>query len=456
MSTATKQVGSGIGGWVGHMVDAAAAIPGNYGALIAKRRGRTIVLTVLGILALTYPIIYNQFLASFSRNYFPLPFPDETTVTFMLIFGIMAIGLNIVVGFAGLLDLGYVAFYALGAYTSAFFASPHFGSVSIVLFSNVASGFPGIHLPFWLILPLAVIVAATFGALLGAPTLRLRGDYLAIVTLGFGEIVPVFFKNLAAITFSFEIAGVTLISLQNVNLTGGPLGINPIDPFVILGVGFGATSGVAAVYFAMALTIIGIIVARNLERSRMGRAWGAIREDETAAEMMGVNTVRTKLLAFALGASFAGVAGAFEASYLGATTSDFFQFSTSILVLIMVILGGIGNIWGVLAGAIVLVYIDKTFLIWLGQRIGSVAPEFPNPSQFNFLIFGILLVVMMRFRPEGFIPSRQRAAELSVHGLQEAEAEMGVDVETDNVDIAPPGQAELDRQAELPSDLEDE
>jgi branched-chain amino acid transport system permease protein len=205
----------------------------------------------------------------------------------------------------------------------------------------------------------------------------------------------------------------------------------------------------------MALTIIGIIVARNLERSRMGRAWGAIREDETAAEMMGVNTVRTKLLAFALGASFAGVAGAFQASYLGATTSDFFQFSTSILVLIMVILGGIGNIWGVLAGAIVLVYIDKTLLIWLGQRIGSVAPDFPNPSQFNFLIFGILLVVMMRFRPEGFIPSRQRAAELSLHGLEGADVAMGVDVETDNVSVAPPGQAELDREAELPSDLDD-
>ena len=458
MSTTTKQVGSGIGGWVGHMVDAATDIPGHYSNLLAKRRGRTILLTILGILALTYPIIYNQFLAGLSRNVFPLPLPDETTMTFMLIFGIMAIGLNIVVGFAGLLDLGYVAFYALGAYTSAFFASPHFGSVSIVLFSNVVSGFPGIHLPFWMILPMAVLVAATFGALLGAPTLRLRGDYLAIVTLGFGEIVPVFFKNLAAITFTFTIGGVTLISLQNVNLTGGPLGINPIDPFVILGVGFGATSGVAAVYFAMALTIIGIIVARNLERSRMGRAWGAIREDETAAEMMGVNTVRTKLLAFALGASFAGVAGAFQASYLGATTSDFFQFSTSILVLIMVILGGIGNIWGVLAGAIVLVYIDKTLLIWLGQRIGSVAPDFPNPSQFNFLIFGILLVVMMRFRPEGFIPSRQRAAELSVHGLQEAEAVMGVDVGTDNVDIAPPGQSELGpdaREAELPSDSED-
>jgi branched-chain amino acid transport system permease protein len=456
MSAPTKEIGTGFGGWVGHLADSAAAIPGHYRRLLAANRGRTILMTVLGLTAIFYPIVYNQFLAGFSRNVFSLPFPDETTVTFMMIFGIMAIGLNIVAGFAGLLDLGYVAFYALGAYTAAFFASPHFGSVSIVLFANVAQGFPGIHLPIWIIIPLAAIIAATFGALLGAPTLRLRGDYLAIVTLGFGEIVPVFFKNLAAITFTFAIGGVTIVSVQNVNLTGGPLGINPIDAFTILGIGFGATSGVAAVYLGMVLIIAAIVVARNLERSRMGRAWGAIREDEIAAEMMGVNTVRTKLLAFALGASFAGVAGAFQASYLGATTSDFFQFSTSIIVLIMVILGGIGNIWGVLAGALALTYIDKSFLPWLGTRVQAVAPDFPNPTQFNFLIFGILLVVMMRFRPEGFLPSRQRAAELSVHGLQEAELEMGVEVETDNVSVGPHGQSELTRDAETVREVEDQ
>jgi branched-chain amino acid transport system permease protein len=453
--SAGAQVGTGIGGWVGHIADSVAAGPPHYRRAFESNRRRTILLTILVILAVTYPIIYQQVLAPFSRSVFPLPVPDETVTTFMLIFGIMAIGLNIVAGFAGLLDLGYVAFYALGAYTSAFFASPHFGSVSIVLFSNVANGYPGIHLPFWMILPLAVLVAATFGALLGAPTLRLRGDYLAIVTLGFGEIVPVFFKNLAAITFTFSIGGMTLISLQNVNLTGGPLGINPIDPFFVLGIGFSATSGIAAVYFAMILTVIAIAIARNLERSRMGRAWGAIREDETAAEMMGVNTVRTKLLAFALGASFAGAAGAFQASYLGATTSDFFQFSTSIVVLIMVILGGIGNIWGVLVGALALTYIDKTLLPWLGTRVQAVAPDFPNPTEFNFLIFGILLVVMMRFRPEGFLPSRQRAAELSVHGLQVAETDMGVEVETDNISVAPHGQAETDRDAEVPSEMEE-
>jgi branched-chain amino acid transport system permease protein len=460
MSTTTSRpIGSGLSGWFGHIANTAAAAPGQYARAFSARPRRTLLLTILVVLGILYPLLHTFVLAPFSRNVFSLPLPDDTVVTFMMIFGIMAIGLNIVAGFAGLLDLGYVAFYALGAYTAAFFASPHFGSVSIVLFASVAPGFPGIHLPFWIILPLAVLIAATFGALLGAPTLRLRGDYLAIVTLGFGEIVPIFFKNLAAITFSFTIAGVTLISIQNVNLTGGPLGINPIDPFRIFGISFGATAGVAPAYLGMVLVIIAIVVARNLERSRMGRAWGAIREDETAAEMMGVNTVRTKLLAFALGASFAGAAGALQASYLGASTSDFFTFTTSILVLIMVILGGIGNIWGVLVGAFALTYIDKTLLPWIGTRVQAIAPDFPNPTQFNFLIFGILLVAMMRFRPEGFLPSRQRAAELSVHGLQQAEAEMGLEIETDNLSMAPPGQSETgveSRAAEVPSETRDE
>jgi branched-chain amino acid transport system permease protein len=185
----------------------------------------------------------------------------------------------------------------------------------------------------------------------------------------------------------------------------------------------------------------------------------AIREDELAAEMMGVNTLRTKLLAFALGASFAGVAGSLQSSYLGATTSDFFQFSTSILVLIMVILGGIGNIWGVLLGAIALTYVDKTFLPYLGQQIQAIAPSFPNPAQFNFLFFGLTLVVMMRFRPEGFLPNRQRAAELTVHGLIAAEIARGEEVGVDNLGIAPPGQDEVAadaRDAETVAESEDE
>ncbi len=408
MTADVKPIEPGIGGWIGSLVDGAMSAPGAYRGALRRNRRRTIFLTVLLLFAVVYPILNREFFQPYNRQAdFPLPFPEDAVVTFMMILSIMAIGLNIVAGFAGLLDLGYVAFYAFGAYTAAFLASPHFGSVTIVLFSQAPAGFPGIHLPFWILVPLGFAVAAGFGVLLGAPTLRLRGDYLAIVTLGFGEIVPVVFKNLSAVNLDFG-----PIHLVNANLTGGNLGINPIDPPRFFGISFGSSSGIAAVYLGLILLIGAIVIARNLERSRMGRAWMAIREDEIAAEMMGINLVRTKLLAFGLGASFAGVAGVMQASYQGITTSDFFQFSTSILILIMIILGGIGNIWGVIVGALTIVFLDKTFLPYLGQRLQAINPDLPNPSQFNFLIFGIMLVVMMRFRPEGFLPSRQRAAEL--------------------------------------------
>ena len=467
--------GHGIGGWLSHVGEVVFGIPDTYRRELKLHRRRTISLTVLVVLLVTYPVLNSAFLAAFSRNVFPLPLPDDTVVTFMMIFGIMAIGLNIVAGFAGLLDLGYVAFYALGAYTAAFLASPHFGSVSFVVLANVANGFPGIHLPFWIIVPMAILVAGTFGALLGAPTLRLRGDYLAIVTLGFGEIVPVVFRNLADVTFDFHIGPIT-IAAQHLNLTGGPLGINPIDaPFLpFANLTFNASAGYAPVYLGLFLLLIAILFARNLERSRIGRAWMAIREDELAAEMMGVNTLRTKLLAFALGASFAGVAGSLQASYLGATTSDFFTFSTSILVLIMVILGGIGNIWGVLLGAIALVYVDKTFLPYVGQELQQIAPGLPNPAQFNFLFFGLILVAMMRFRPEGFLPNRQRAAELAgAHTQAEVEAKVDEIVAVDavaEVEAAiaedpsiildnlgpPPGQAEASGDARAPETIDEE
>jgi branched-chain amino acid transport system permease protein len=426
---------SGAAGWFSNAGAAIAGWPGNYRRALKRHPRRVSLLTSLGILGVTYPILNQLVLQPFSRTVFPLPIPDDTVATFMLIFGLMAIGLNVVIGFAGLLDLGYVAFYAIGAYTAAFLMSPHWGSVSIVLGDAVAQGYPGIHVPFWIVFPLAAVVAAFWGALLGAPTLRLRGDYLAIVTLGFGEIVPVVFKNL--VNVSIDIGPIHIV---DANLTGGALGINPIDPPILFGARFGASSGTLAVYLAMAITIIAIVVARNLERSRMGRAWMAIREDETAAEMMGINTVRTKLLAFGLGASFAGVAGAMNATYLGATTSDFFQFSTSIIVVIMIILGGMGNIWGALAGAVVLVYVDKVLLTWIGNRLadlgnatGIAALGSANPSQYNFLIFGVLLVAMMRFRPEGFLPSHQRAAEL--HEAPPGQTEVGPDARTPEVPL---------------------
>jgi branched-chain amino acid transport system permease protein len=408
MTARASTVQPGLRGWIGFLGHTLASIPATYRENLAANRRRTLVLTALGIFGVAYPLLNRFLFQPFNRSSdFPLPFPEDAVMTFMMIFGIMAIGLNIVAGFAGLLDLGYVAFYAFGAYTAAFFASPHFGSLSFVLFSNVPQGFPGIHLPFWILVPLGMLIAAAFGVLLGAPPLRLRGDYLAIVTLGFGEITPVVFKNLAFVTFDFG-----PIHLVNANLTGGNLGINPIDAPLFFGIKFGSSSGIAAVYLGMILLFAAILFARNLERSRMGRAWVAIREDEVAAEMMGINTVRTKLLAFGLGASFAGIGGVLQASYQGVTSSDYFQFSTSILVLIMIIVGGIGNIWGVLVGTLALVFVDKTFLPYLGQRFAAVSPDLPNPSQFNFLIIGVILVIMMRFRPEGFIPNRQRAAEM--------------------------------------------
>jgi branched-chain amino acid transport system permease protein len=438
-----RRIGGTVVGW-----------PAFYRAQFASNPRRVILLTLMVIGIFAYPLIYQAIPSSITRA---LPLPSSTVVVFMLIFGIMAIGLNIVIGFAGLLDLGYVAFYAIGAYTAAFLASPHFGGVSIVLFSDLPAGFPGIHLPFALILVFAAAVAAMFGALLGAPTLRLRGDYLAIVTLGFGEIVPIFFKNLVNVNFSWF-----FIRLENANLTGGPLGINPIDAPSYFGIKFGVISGWAPVYLGLGLVIIAIVIARNLERSRMGRAWMAIREDEIAAEMMGVNTVRTKLLAFALGAAFAGVAGALQASYQGATTSDFFMFSTSILVVIMIILGGIGNIWGVLLGAVIVQYVDKTLLAWVGNRLSDIGGATGleqlgdiNPSQFSFLLLGIALVAMMRFRPEGFLPSRQRAAEMHTAPPGQAIGSIGL-LEEEGVvpelDPTEPGGEEDPELVELPDE----
>jgi ABC-type branched-chain amino acid transport system, permease component len=470
MSTSTEAIGTGPAAWFGHIGDSMLGMERGYRAALRHRRRRTITLSAIILLGLVYPLIHQYFLAEFSRNVFPLPLPDDTVMTFMTIFAIMSVGLNIVVGFAGLLDLGYVAFYAIGAYVAAFLASPHWAALGINLtfLGNVGPASQGVHLPFWIIVPLAIVVVATFGALLGAPTLRLRGDYLAIVTLGFGEIVPLVFRNLSSLTIDFNLGPIN-IALNNVNLTGGVQGINPIDPpfLPFLNILFDSRSGPLAVYLGVFLLALSVLVARNLQYSRIGRAWMAIREDETAAAMMGVNTVRTKLLAFALGASFAGVAGAFQAAYLGATTSDFFNFSISILVVIMIILGGIGNIWGVIAGALTLVYVNATLLPYLGQRVQDSALPLPNPAQYNFLFYGVILLVMMRFRPQGFLPNRQREAELSVVGLEAAETRMvaaatAAESDTDtlpelpaaldlyNVSIAPPGQDETGSDARAP------
>ena len=247
---------------------------------------------------------------------------------FAVLFVLLSLGLNIVVGYAGLLDLGYVAFYAVGAYVYALLASPHFG----------------LHLPFWVILPIGAAVACVAGVILGAPTLRLRGDYLAIVTLGFGEIVRIFMNNLSA----------------PVNLTNGPKGINRIDSFQIGPVNFSSTDTLAGLafsgpikyyYFLLLVLLAVIVINRRLQDSRIGRAWVAIREDEVAAKASGINTRNIKLLAFAMGASFGGIAGGMFAAMQTFVSPESFVLNESIMVLAMVVLGGLGNSWGVIAGA---------------------------------------------------------------------------------------------------------
>jgi branched-chain amino acid transport system permease protein len=309
---------------------------------------------------------------------------------FALLYVMLALGLNIVVGYAGLLDLGYVAFYALGAYLYAWLASPQFG----------------LHLPFWAVLPLGAGLAGIFGVLLGAPTLRLRGDYLAIVTLGFGEIVRIFMNNLDA----------------PVNITNGPQGINLIDPvafggFRFTGVHhlFGLRLSSAQLYYYLFLffALATMFVAMRLQDSRIGRAWAAIREDEVAAAAMGVNTRNIKLLAFAMGATFGGLAGGLFASFQGFISPESFTLWESILILCMIVLGGMGNIPGVVLGAVLLTVLPEA-LRYIGDwQLATLGHVVVDPSDLRMLIFGLALVLMMVHRPAGLIPSRQRKREFA-------------------------------------------
>lgn len=313
------------------------------------------------------------------------------TLNFALLYVMLALGLNIVVGFAGLLDLGYIAFYAVGAYVWAMLASPHFG----------------LHLPFWVVLPAGVLLAAIFGALLGAPTLKLRGDYLAIVTLGFGEIVRIFMNNLDA----------------PINITNGPQGINRVDSFSIGGFAFGRSQELLGFrvtgpekyyYLLLLLTIIIVIMCVRLQNSRIGRAWEAVREDEVAAKAMGINTRNIKLLAFSMGASFGGVAGAMFASMQGFVSPESFSLTESILVLCMVVLGGMGNIPGVILGAVLLSVFPELLRAAVIPLQRAVFGEvILDPEGIRMLLFGFALVLVMIFRPAGLWPSAVRRRELS-------------------------------------------
>jgi branched-chain amino acid transport system permease protein len=310
------------------------------------------------------------------------------------IYTLLAMGLNIVVGYAGLLDLGYAAFFAIGAYTIGFLTSP--GSVF------VQNGWvPPFLQSFWPAMVVAFVVAAIFGVLLGAPTLRLRGDYLAIVTLGFGEIVPNFFLNATP-------------------LTGGTRGINPIAKPPALGpLSFGQTDQRNWYWLILAVGLFSIFMILRLYDSRLGRSWQAIREDELAASAMGINLTRTKLWAFALGASFSGFAGSLFSSAFQYVHPSQFEFTLSIMILSAVILGGIGNVYGAVIGAILIGSFDRILaerltgpINALGERIGSDFLASHNVGEDRYLVFGLALVLMMLLRPGGLFPSKQRAAEM--------------------------------------------
>ncbi|MGI8511722.1 MAG: branched-chain amino acid ABC transporter permease [Solirubrobacteraceae bacterium] len=320
---------------------------------------------------------------------------------------VMALGLNIVVGFAGLLDLGYVAFYAFGSYAVGWFASDFFSSVNgekgiHFLVGDFAGSLPGIHLNFFLVMIIAVAVCALVGTLIGLPTLRLRGDYIAIVTLAFGEIIRVFafFGN--------------DLPLGLPKITNGRQAIAPVDQIDLFGLKEfdSAFSLRPYYYFVLGMIIFVLFVNFRLRDSRLGRAWIAIREDEVAAASMGVPLVKTKLLAYATGGALGGLAGAFLGTFLQSINANQFQFGFSIFILAMIILGGLGSIWGVVVGAISLSFINTYLIPELNGVPDKVGLDF-DLTQLSFGIFGFLIVLMMVLRPEGLIPERRRKMELT-------------------------------------------
>src|SRR4051812_5650732 len=327
-----------------------------------------------------------------------LPFAVDATlgrtwvriIDVALLFVMLALGLNIVVGYAGLLDLGYIAFFAVGAYSYALLASPQFD----------------VHWPFLALLPIGAVVAAFFGVLLGAPTLRLRGDYLAIVTLGFGEIIRIFLNNLN----------------RPYNITNGPQGITLIDPLqvgtaslakahTIAGISIASVHSYYFVFLGCALASIFISV--RLEDSRIGRAWVAIREDELAAAAMGIDTRNVKLLAFAMGATFGGIAGGLFASFQGFISPESFTLLDSVMVLCMVVLGGMGNVTGVVIGALLLTALPEALRHAGPLQQSWFGAVYVDPSDLRMLLFGLALVLMMLFRPAGLWPSSIRRRELA-------------------------------------------
>jgi branched-chain amino acid transport system permease protein len=331
-------------------------------------------------------------------------------------YAVMSLGLNIVVGFAGLLDLGYVAFYALGAYSLGWFGSGFFFKAHVhVLVSPVASTLPGIHLNFLLILVAAALICAFAGMLIGLPTLRLRGDYIAIVTLAFGEIVA----TVAVNGTSVHLGG-------GMTLTAGNLGISGVDSPYLPGIGLFSELNLRPWYWLIfAVLLLVLFVNLRLRDSRLGRAWIALREDEVAAVSMGIPLVKTKLMAYSIGAAFGGMAGAFFGTYYTVVNAEQFQFGFSIFILAMVIIGGLGSIWGAVAGGLLLGYINYYVIpVWLNSLPSKVGLNF-QLTEIEFGIYGFLLVLMMILRPQGLIPERRRRLELTAKvGVSTTDAEL--------------------------------
>ena len=370
---------------------------GTLGGLGELRQARHFDLAVGGALILAAALLPFLFDAGSGI------LDDMTTA---LAYVVMGLGLNIVVGFAGLLDLGYLAFFAFGAYTVGWFGSGFFTEINggeglAIGVSGQAANLPGIHLNFLLILVIAVAVTALAGVLIGLPTLRLRGDYIAIVTLAFGEIIRVFAVNGDEIKFG------------EYKLTNGRQGITPVDKIDLPFLDRFTSLNLRPWYWtALALVLLVLFVNFRLRDSRLGRAWIALREDEVAAASMGVPLVKTKLLAYATGAAFGGISGAFLASFLNTVNADQFQFFFSIFILAMVILGGLGSIWGVVLGAVVLSFINTWLLPDVLNPISQQSFNF-DLTQLSFGIYGFLLLIMMILRPQGLLPERRHQIEMT-------------------------------------------
>ncbi|WP_295641307.1 ABC transporter ATP-binding protein [uncultured Methylibium sp.] len=346
-------------------------------------KNKLVVFLIAGALLLLTPLVAQYFGNAWVR-----------IIDISLLYVLLALGLNIVVGYAGLLDLGYIAFYALGAYLFGLLASPHLPDH----FAAIQAMFPaGLHSPWWLTVPIAAVVAAIAGVVLGAPTLKLRGDYLAIVTLGFGEIIRVFLNNLDA----------------PVNITNGPKGISQIDSVNFFGLNLGKPLNLGFIelppvtlyyYLFLAMVIVSVVICYRLERSRIGRAWMAIREDEIAAKAMGINTRNLKLLAFGMGATFGGVAGSMFGTFQGFISPESFSLQESIMVVAMVVLGGIGHIPGVIVGALLLAALPEV-LRYVAGPLQAMTGGRLDAAILRQLLIALAMIAIMLARPRGLWPS---------------------------------------------------